>query len=285
MFSRKKPKQSSTTPTFAAMLQEFRESRQWAIVPREKLPDTLIAACIHCGTTLDGRFIEGTRALYSYVADVCLPNVRTMVLGEVGDAVYRGETSESALLPILFCDPEREIIAAAAMEIAQVTPQDGPGFVLSLAKQESDPVRASAIVQGIYLLGDARLRPLLDEAWATVLSEEGKTLVLGSRADSTKRATVDFVVDLIEALDDNDPVFGAAMAALVRLARNAMGGVVIETLRSFPIQQGAPPLVEVERWSIAEYGQIIAPRLHAVWECEAEPKITQVAAAAWGITF
>ena len=290
MFGRRRPQRSAPEPSFDEMLTQYHNPSQWSFIPRGAEADTLLAACRLNGMVRDTRFLGGITALYAYVVHTCPVSVRQTALEQVVDAVRRGETSSGAVVPMLHCDTDMGIVATAAMDFAQLcTPTkdaDGPGLVLFTAKNTDDPERRVALIQGLYLLGDARVLPLLDHAWETVLDARGRAMMLQIESGLVATAMVDFVLDKLETTDDgtNGTLFAAVIAALSKLATNTSDGLVYEVERSFPITNpDEPPITYLNHWSVAEYGQVIAPRLRAIWRREQEPKITQVAASAWGV--
>jgi hypothetical protein len=163
-------------------------------------------------------------------------------------------------------------------------PMTGPKAAIWMLRTMNVANRAG-VFAGLLLMGDHRVTALLREV-EPELSDTELSDVANARTGFVNAGTVEFWLDLLErrAGGFDDARFGAAAAALGRLAETADVPIVLDVERSFPPLAGdGEPLTVLQQWPIEEYARLIAPRLLAVAAREAEPRVMPRVLEAWGI--
>jgi len=106
------------------------------------------------------------------------------------------------------------------------------GFFLRLVEADSAETDAACagILQGLLLLGDRRVLPLLDRCWEP-LGEEGRRILIHSWSGFVYASTIEFLPGWLECEEDE-----------------SMYGSIAGTLGGYPLRGDAHPFVlDVER--------------------------------------
>jgi hypothetical protein len=163
-------------------------------------------------------------------------------------------------------------------------PLTGPKDVLGfLEGSDTDNTRVG-ILQGVLLIGDRRVLPLLDRCWEG-LGREGRRCLAHSWSGFVYASTIEFLLDWLERTD-NEADYGSISAALLLCTvRQKNSPFVLDVERKFPANGfgDGPPLRFLKQWTFEEYGKIIAPRLRAIGEAETGEKVIPKVLEAWGI--
>jgi hypothetical protein len=275
---------------------------RWADVDPEKLRHLLFYRCLSYGLQPGEDSIPALMRLYQVAVERLHPAVRRQVvvhLARAAERVHRehqvrdGAGCTNALLPFLLEDPDPSVVSAAAIETALLLPLEhhdpltGPRYVRSLIEQVSGDEAKAGIVAGLLQLGDARVSPLIADAW-NVLGEEGRqTLALLVQGfHGVQVPTVEFLISWLEdeSRDPHSASFGVVAATLARAGRYAGEHGVTETRRTFPLTDApeSQPF-EVSRDLPREsFAPSIEERLLRVAAAEEPPQLMPHVLSYWG---
>ena len=228
--------------------------------------------------------------LYRLCVERFAVDERLEMFKRLEDGVIAGALTVNAMLPFLFEDPDLAVVSSATMAFAanyplsDGDPMTGPRAAVRVLRTMTVANRAG-IFAGLLLMGDRRVTALLREVEPELTREERYAAAF-ARTGFLNAGTVEFWLELLERCpgDADDVRFGAAAAALERLAETAAVPFVTEVQRSFPpVNDEGEPIATLERWSVEEYSQRIAPRLLAIAAREPEPRVMPRVLEAWGI--
>lgn len=228
--------------------------------------------------------------LYRLCVERLSVSTRLGIFKHLEDGVVAGPLSVNAMLPLLFEDPELAVSSSAAMVFAanypvrDGDPMTGPKATIRMLRTMPVANRAG-VFAGLLLMGDRRVTALLREVEPELTRQE-RYQAASARTGFVNAGTVEFWLDLLERCpgDVDDARFGAAAAALERLATTVDYPFVTEVERAFPPLGGdGEPLTVLQQWPIAEYARLIAPRLLAVAAREPAPRVLPRVLRAWGI--
>jgi hypothetical protein len=267
-----------------------RNSALWHGISTDKLVDNLITLSFYLGLDHTEALFEEFRPFYKYVVGRTTVEQRLEVLTKLADLVERFEAGLASLLPFLCADEDLAVISTASLKLCVLIPPrggdplTGPKDVLGfLDTADSDNSRAG-ILQGVLLLGDRRILPLLDNCWEK-LDREGRRSLAHSWSGFVFASTIDFLLDWLEKTNEEwDYGSIAAALALCPVPRNN-APFVLDVERKFPVngEEEGPPVRFLQQWTFEEYGKIIAPRLKAIAAAETGEKVIPKVLAVWGI--
>ena len=262
----------------------------WPDATRDQLVDNLVTLSFLMGLSTDVGLFEEFRPFYWYVAERTTVEQRLEVLTGITEQVERFAAGLGSLLPFLLADEEPVVVSTAALHLSVLIPLrngdpfTGPRDVLGfLDSAYSDNSRAG-ILQGILLLGDRRILPLLDHCWEE-LGREGRRLLAHSWSGLAYASTIDFLLDWLEKTDDEADYGSIAAALALCKVRQKNSPFVVDVERKFPANGDGvdPPVRFLNQWTFEEYGKIIAPRLKAIAAAETGEKVIPKVLEAWGI--
>ena len=182
------------------------------------------------------------------------------------------------------------MISTAALNLSFLIPPrggdplTGPKDVLGFIETADTDNSRVGILQGVLLLGDRRILPLLDRCWEK-LGREGRRRLTHSWSGFVYASTIDFLLGWLEATND-DWDYGAIAAALASYPiRQKRIPLVLDVERKLPVNgpEDGPAVRYISQWSFEEYGAIIAPRLKAIAAAETGDKVIPKVLGAWGI--
>ena len=259
----------------------FGTPEAWQALDKEQLKEWLFLACLKYGILNDSRHLETILQLQRHAVTRLGVAERAAVLAELDQCILgRKGKGHMALLPFLLADDDGGICSTAAMSLAQLfDPEDGnelagPEFVLEAilgSRLEGElPGRA---LGGLLLLGDRRLLPLLEKAWER-LDDSGRVGLARACSGYVIEAVIEFYLGCLEK-GCSDTVYGAVAAAVAKMPVYAQVPLVLEMERSVPAwRKGAEPLRFPRETPFKAYLKKISPRLKALEEAEAEPKVS-----------
>ena len=268
----------------------IRNPSLWPGTATDQLVESLVNLSLYLGIHYTEELFEEFRPFYWYVAKRTTVAQRLEILSGVADLVEGFEAGLSSLLPFLCADEEQAVISSAALNLCILIPPrngdllTGPKDVLGfLEGSDTDNTRVG-ILQGVLLLGDRRVLPLLDRCWEG-LGREGRRCLAHSWSGFVYASTIEFLLGWLERTGD-EMDYGSIAAALVLCAvRQKNSPFVLNVERKFPANGDGdgPPLRFLNRWTLEEYGKIIATRLQALGEAETGEKLIPKVLGAWGI--
>lgn len=262
----------------------------WPETGIDQLTDALIILSLHLGVRYTEETFEEIRPFYWHVAGRTTVEQRLEVLAGISEAIGNLEAGLASLLPFLCADEEPAVISTAALNLSSLIPPregdplTGPKDVLKFLKEADTESSRAGILQGILLLGDRRVLPLLDRCWEG-LAPEGRRILAHAWSGYVYASTIEFLLSWLESATD-DREYGMIAGVLASYPhRSCIVPAVLDVERKFPAYE-APEGERVRilaRWTFREYGRIIAPRLKALAERETGEKVIPKLMAAWGI--
>ncbi len=261
---------------------------QWGQLSPQRLEVLTWWACVRYGASNDERSIAPLNELYTSFMRHVAPEQRKALLARVVDVVERGTASPNALMPFVYADDDLGVISSGALAIAQLEPGKagdplpGPRLLRQMADGTDREAVRVAILQGLLLLGDRRVLPLLRGCWRN-LSPWGREELTRANSGTVSASHIAFLLDWLEDADES--TFGAICAALRRMPEYAIQHVVVDVERAFPASAAGnePPIKVLGRWTIEEYGQTLKPRFQDLLRRESEPRVLPDVMRAWGI--
>jgi hypothetical protein len=262
----------------------------WPGTTTDQLVDILYSVSEWLGSNFTEELFEEFRPFYWHIAERTTIEQRLEVLVELVDGVERFEVGTASLLPFLCADEETSVISTAALHLALLLPLrdgdplTGPKYIVSGLDSCDTENSLVGNLQGVLLLGDRRILPLLDRCWER-LGREGRRLLAHSWSGFVYASTIDFLLGWLEVTDDERDYGSIAAALVLCTARQKNSPFVLDVERKFPAnsEEDGPPVRFLHQWTFEEYGKIIAPRLKAIAAAETGEKVMPKVLAAWGI--
>jgi hypothetical protein len=246
------------------------------------------------GATNDPALADPISALYARAITELSEATRMEMVLVVSDLAEQQKVSANPLFPFMFRDPSPAIVSTAALNLATLwaregeNPLKGVDFVAQQAHHcadRGDEERSAAILGGLLLLGDRRVTEYLKGCWRWLPSLDGRTALLSSlNSEFVHAPVVDWLIDWLDDCEGSE--FGRVAGTISWLSRVAWAGGVFEVQRSLPFWSAVDgqPLHEVARWSFAEFGERIQPRLELIAATESEPRVMHRVLERWGLT-
>jgi hypothetical protein len=262
----------------------------WPETAIDQLVDNLVTLSLYLGVHYTEELFEEIRPFYWYVADKTTSEQRLKVLTQMAELVERFEAGLASLLLFLRADEEPAVTSTAALSLCVLIPLrnsdplTGPKYVLDFLEMSNSDKSRAGILQGILLLGDRRILPLLYRCWEK-LGSEGRRLLAHSWSGFVYASTIEFLLEWLEKTDEESD-YSSIVASLASFPlRQTNAPFVLDVERKFPANGHGegPPVRFLYKWTFEEYGKIIAPRLKAITESEKGDKIMPHVLAAWGI--
>lgn len=243
------------------------------------------------GDSYSDDFLEEIRPYYWYVAERTTVKERLDLLLQLAELAERRVTGLGCLQPFLSADEDPAVISTASLNLAVLIPLvdgdplTGPREVLRFTEGADTDATYAGILQGILLLGDRRILPLLDRCWEP-LGPEGRRILLHSWSGFVYASTIDFLLSWLEsATAESEYGSIAGVLASYPLRKDAFP-FVADVERKFPANgPGKGPCVrQLGRWTFEEYGKIIAPRVKAIAAAETGERVIPKVLGAWRIS-
>ncbi len=268
-----------------------RNSARWSETDTDRLIGHVFILAVHLGVWHTEDIFEEVRPFYRHVAERTTLEDRLGLVMRLSELCEKFEAGLASLVPFVCADEEPEVISTAALNLCVLIPPrhgdilTGPKDVLGFLEDVDSDISRSAILQGVLMLGDRRVLPLLSRCWEG-LGREGRKVLAHSWSGLVFASTVDFLLDWFEGTEDENDhgCIAAALASYPR--REKLLPLVVDIERKFPANgESDGPLMQcVGQWSFEEYGKIIAPRLKAIAKAETGHRVIPQVLAAWGIS-
>ncbi len=248
----------------------------------EQLDQALHALAGLSGSTSDPSVLEQLKPLYRHALTRLHPATRLRNYQAMVDRVIDGAVPAQALLPYLVCDSDRTLVSTAALDYAilaptsEETPTLAAEFLVDAYRHEAF-VNGPAVLGGLLLSGDRRILSLLTPVCREMACEEVEELIQ-CHGSLLMAAVVEFYLDWLEQLDSlvEEETFGAVAAGLANLVIGDTDGMVYDIERVIPSTRDNAVQV-LDQWSLADFAEIIAPRLQMLTEMEqGEPVMPEV---------
>jgi hypothetical protein len=227
--------------------------------------------------------------LYSVLLKRLSADGRLQLEQSVCQYAMEGKTGVLALVPFLFAETDLNVISTAALDYAMLMPRvngdplSGPKFLISRYDQAAgnDALRLG-ILTGLILLGDERLLPLVNGRWKDFKSSEDRRRLAAAKSGFVSTLLIEFLMDWLENTTDESDV-GAIAGAMARMPLDAQVEFVVRQRRCFPASDAEPgKVIEcLEKWSFADYAEVIRPRLDPLIATEAPPKVIPAILEGW----
>ena len=251
----------------------------WEDLDDETLKQVILIKCIEYGMSQDGSRISGLFALYRHAQEHLDVPERLQLLTQFSEMTeQQGGKGHMGLMMFMAGDENPAVISSAALSLSVLydpegkDPLAGPRFVVNtLARRSSDPVNQGAGLCGVLLLGDKRVMPLLGEVWDD-LPEEAQIELTKAKSGFVSEGMVEFWLDRLEE-GCSESVFGSVVAAIAKMPVIAQVPFVVDMERLLPAYSGGEPMKLLRKTSFTDYLGQIRPRLDALREKEAEPKV------------
>lgn len=191
--------------------------------------------------------------------------------------------------PWSMTETEPGVIAKASLDFAQYfneRKEDGSTMhgveALAMVIRNHVTIHPGATLGGLLMLGDRRYMQFLDGIW-TLLNPDDELELTRTGSGFMYAATIDFLLDWMEAVDDSRIGYPSTM--LAQLRKNSVHDTVYEIERDLPVSPHTSDGVVrfVNQWSAREYGQMIAPRLQALADREKGEIVIPLVMHAWGV--
>ena len=279
-----------------ANLTEVRErlydEAYWRSLAGNDLQQMVLWSMLLYGKQLHQADVPRLAALYVHFVSRTEANSRTQLLRQVRDIACQSDLPPPIYIPVLAFDPDDIVVSEAVIDMVMISEPLPDGSPAAFA--ELEPMFRKRTIQnrgaafgGLVALGDARFRPLLERVKLLLTLDELR-VAARTRTASVTDAQVRFWLDWAEELvNDHSPegeaAFGLVASALVILPRDNRTHEVVDAERRYPGQRQQHAVVIQRSWTTAEYAQLIAKRLHALSEAEAEPKVFLTVLQQWGL--
>lgn len=275
----------------AAMARLFANPARWNSTDDQTFRVMLFTSLLNYGVSGAPDDVEALiRQLYLHSVVRLSVSERLRLLESVWDQIEEFPGAAALYGLVALNDTDHRIISTAALNLAVAMrpaiddPMRGPSTIRALAERSDDQVTKVGLLSGLLLLGDRRTLPILDGCWR-LLDEKGRRQLAASKSGYAYASVIDFFLSWLDdsTLTGDDASFGCVAAAIASMTIYADSVVDVE--RKLPVwaDDDRPPVLLLQEWSIAEYGQIIAPRLQDLAVRESEPKVLHRVFPLWGI--
>lgn len=277
-------------------LRLFASEAEWAGLNLDETEFVLEETLKCYGATFDAHMIRELFKFYRRYLGMASVARRQQLLTRMTTFISEGHQSRYvALLCFISADTDGQITSGAALDLAMVTPQDkgdpltGPKYVAfhgcggaraKLGKPGSDD--EGDVAAGLFLLGDMRLLPLLEEVWER-LTPGGRHRMIRRHSNLVSALAVEFLLRRLEAdnAEEYHGELGAALHNLPEIAARMPAAYVMDIRRNFGLPPGKDPMELLGRETLAEAFARIRPRLQALIDRESEPKVLPNVLATW----
>ena len=252
----------------------------WDRLDTAALKQVLTMKCIEYGVSQDESRIPNLFALYRHAMSRLDPSSRLELLTQFSKMTEeRKGQGHMGLMVFLFADNEPAVLSTAAMSLAVLfSPEDGdelagPKYVVQrLLNRKEDGTLQGAALGGILLLGDKRLLPLMEDAWAT-LSDHARLELSRAKSGFVNEGMVEFWIRCLEK-GCSQNVYGSVVAAIAKLPAIAQLPFVVDVERVLPAYLDSEnPMRIIRRTSFSDYLEEIRPRLEKLEAEESEPAL------------
>jgi hypothetical protein len=279
-------------------LRLFASEAEWAGLNLAETEFVLEETLKCYGATFDAAMILELFKFYRRYLGMANVGRRQQLLTRMTEYISNGHSAHAiALLCFISADTDGQITSGAALDLAMVMAPDkgdpltGPKFVAfhgcggvraKLGKPASDD--EGDVAAGLFLLGDMRLLPILEEIWER-LTPGARLRMIRRRSNLVSTMAVEFLLRRLEAdkAEDYHGELGAALHNLPEIAAQLPMTVVMDIRRNFGLPAGKEPMELLGRETLAEAFTRIRPRLQALIARESEPKVLPNVLATWAV--
>ena len=277
-------------------LRLFASESEWAGLNLDETEFVLEETLKCYGATFDAHMIRELFKFYRRYLGMASVSRRQQMLTRMTTFISEGRQNRAiALLCFLSADTDGQITSGAALDLSMVMAPDkgdpltGPKFV---AQHGCGGIRAKLgqpgtddegdVAAGLFLLGDMRLLPLLEEVWDR-LTPGGRHRMIRRHSNLVSALAVEFLLRRLEAdkAEEYHGELGAALHNLPEIAARMPMAVVLDIRRNFGLPPGKEPMELLGRETLAEAFARIRPRLQALIDRESEPKVLPNVLATW----
>lgn len=267
----------------------------WTELSDEEFLHLCVGAAIRYGTTLDGGLISVLFPMFIRLCDDYERDSRLEVLHQLTLLLDKRELHAMALLPLVICDVDRQIVSTATLDLlaySEVHQSSGLPYglveLLELARLKV-PRSLGYVLGGLVAYGDSSLRLSMD---TIALHCDNQEIAQAARCWSgfLTHAAIDFWLSICETLqagsdlgDEAESRLGFAASALVNCVRMTKSPVVVDIVRRIPATAYDSPIEVRKQWSFRQYANLIKPRLQALADAETGEKIMPVVMREWGL--
>ena len=258
------------------------DSASWSKLSPEELWDLLNISMILYGVRRDSSVIPYLAQLYRKVLVTSNPEKRWKSFQIIESYILKNETTVVALLPLVVCEPERDIVSSAALSLisnSTLTEAGAPYGLLELEPllRNRTAENMGAAFGGLACFGDSVVRPTL-EATKEYLTPEEVSAAAHCATGFLTIEILDFWLTwaeqlVVDSAAVSDMKLGYVAYAIVHQIRNSRDGIIRSVRRHFKTNDEEPSVELQKQWTIQEYAIEIAPRLYRLEEIETAPKI------------
>jgi hypothetical protein len=275
-----KKKEKKPVSEYEQMSALVDDPKAWEELDNDRLKQLVIVKCIQYGVSQEASRIPMLFALYKHAMKRLDISERLQLLSDFSAMTEQQKgNGHMGLMMFLVAENNPGIRSTAAMSFAVLfQPQNddvlsGPKFVVDHLLRSTDKSEdQGAALAGILLLGDKRLLPLLEDAWAE-LSEDARLGLTHAKSGNVFEGMVEFWLRCLEK-GCSEAVFGSIVAAIAKMPVIAQVPFVVDVQRVLPAYQDSQnPLRLIRRTTFTEYLEEIRTRLEAIEANESEPKL------------
>jgi hypothetical protein len=270
----------------------FRHPERWPRVGLNELEELLRRCLIGYGRAPATDPVPYVSQMYrAFCARSSEPD-RLRLAQEIAQAVDQGSTGTWALMPFMWEDESRRVIATAAMHAAlnvppvnERDPTSGAMLVVKMAtdaRQLPESTRAY-ILCGVAQLGDRRLLSNLTPLWRSLPVDVAEN-ILGATPGILHAGSLEFLIGWLADLQatGDDTGFGALAAVIARIPSEHGLCRIYDVERGFPVFENLDTSYrKLGEWSFAEYARAIRPALLAIAASEPPPRIMPEVLRRW----
>ena len=253
----------------------------------DALKQLVRVAAVTYGETNNKMMVPGLKGIYELFVTRVEPGERAELCSELHEVIESGATSVTALLPFLDMDADSGVVSTAAFGFALLyapagDPMAGPKVLLSGVLDGSTEC-PGGVLGGLLLLGDRRVNTLVWDR-KDELPIELVDVALDCQRGSLSYPLVDFLLSWLEERPggEDDGLFGILASGLALCRETHAPARVTDAERIFPSAPKDAAQVK-QRWSLAEFTDLTAPRLLALEAGEIEQRVMRRVFRAWGI--
>jgi hypothetical protein len=227
-------------------------------------------------------------ALYGVCVARFSEEERRALVSELRSLISTSVTSTTALMPMLFFEPDTSLVATVALDYARMRIPQGRGdleavYELLQIIEAGRSKNRCALFLGLMTLGDRRVTELLKKHRLSFSREEVKEISI-ARIQFHHACTIEFYIDWLRDLagTEDDGRWGSIAGRLLQYAKaRPINGVILEQRVKFPSRLEGENNEILRSWSRKEYAARIIPSLVELAEVEPEPKVLPIVIAAW----
>lgn len=273
-------------------LQQVLNSGAWETFDDQRFVDLMRFVLFVYGQAGDHQYIPRLGRLYRHGLKTGMEvETRTMLEGEMNQLVDQGKALPVVFLPFLVEDSDVSVTTKAAIDFVSSSGYvNGELYAFTeLRNLFTRGVLAdrAAVFGALVAMGDVEVIKFAEELRPQLTEDEVRRAARVHTFFPQHWAIqfwLSWCKELVSSRTDADlSKFGSCASALALVLRHDRVNEVREGKRNFPCQKNEVAITPLNRWSLEEYAEVLAPDLYELEAAEGPPRIFSHVLRVWGL--